>query len=70
LLPRRLKPEARTLASRIDWQDTQVRVPGKARRRRSGMASPHSSQDRIVDLILHRAIARPTASHRISSFAK
>ena len=46
LLPRRLMPapECRASESRSDWQDTQVRVPGSAWRRRSGMISPQSSR--------------------------
>ena len=45
LLPRRLMPTLRWLASRPDWHPTHVRTPGSASRRRFGLVSPRSSQN-------------------------
>lgn len=67
LLPRRLMPPRTTAASRADWHGTQVRVPGRARRRRSGIRSPQSSQYSVPSPAGIRARAPSTASFTVSS---
>lgn len=67
LLPRRLIPPRTTAASRADWQGTQVRVPGRARRRASGIRSPQSSQYSVPSPAGMRARAPSTASFTVSS---
>ncbi len=67
LLPRRLKPIFAGRPSRADWHATQVRAPGRARRRAAGISSPHSTQCVSPSPVGRRARARITSSLTVSS---
>jgi hypothetical protein len=67
LLPRRLNPERAGDRSRSLWQATQVRTPGSASRRRSGIGSPHSSQCSALSPAGMRDRAKETAFFTVSS---
>lgn len=59
--------EFRTLPSRLPWQVTQVRTPGMARRRPSGMSSPQIAQYGSLAPLGMLARAASTASATVSS---
>ena len=67
LFPRRLNPVLTGRRSLVVWHMTQVRAPGSARRRASGISSPHSSQCVAPSPPGIRALALVTASMIVSS---
>jgi hypothetical protein len=67
LLPRRLNDEAVGRRSSADWHGTQVRAPGSARRRASGISSPHRAQWVSPSPASILARASRTASVTVSS---
>ena len=67
LLPLRLNPMSAGRRSRADWHVTQVRTPGIAMRRPSGMSSPHSTQCASPSPVGMRARALITSSATVSS---